>query len=274
YSPNSRRDVQLPPVYDEIPYCDCFKHGFAEFHQPLWWQPACPYLAFLPLRPDIRDAVELLLTHERAPPITWIAPTSISCTGAFRRVHDLRAHFMHSREWFSQFMGGFSYAIAVSITLHHDNLHQGVPHWFSFLSERGYSQIWLSGVMSSIVATFDSSVNRAGVFVHSAIIPSWKAFFEKCQARNEHLKARETDKQRQSRESREKNPPVKRTKVFLWKRIEGGGYRRESFYQAENGMHLDAYNKCQKIYDAFSNEWDCCSEFGEPSQGDFADDDD
>ncbi|KAF8798504.1 hypothetical protein BYT27DRAFT_7264657 [Phlegmacium glaucopus] len=317
YSPNSRRDVQLPPVYDEIPYCDCFKHGFAEFCQPLWWQPACPYLAFLPLRPvfagvpfqdlfhisyfprlcyggfminpqtilgwarlekDIRDAVELLLTHERAPPIMWIVPT----------------------EWFSQFMGGFSYATA----------------------------IWLSGVMLSIVATFDSSVNRAGIFIQlhqrhrdqfsidwlcdfavplqevgtfltrsptpqpqpqptpepqtqafdcaasSAIIPSWKAFFEKRQARNEHLKARETDKQRQSRESREKNPPVKRTKVFLWKRIEGGGYRRESFYQAENGMHLDAYNKRQKIYDAFSNEWDCCSEFGEPSQGDFADDND
>ena len=33
-------------------------------------------------------------------------------------------------------------------------------------------------------------------------------------------------------------------------------------------MHLDFYSKNQKIYDAFSNEWDCCSKFGEVSQDD------
>lgn len=107
----------------------------------------------------------------------------------------------------------------------------------------------------------------------SALIPSWKAFFEKRRARNEVLKTRETSKQRQARESREKNPPIKRTKVFLWRREENGEYRRESFYQAENGMHLDAYGKNQKIYDAFSNEWDCCEEFGALSPDEFLDDD-
>ena len=105
----------------------------------------------------------------------------------------------------------------------------------------------------------------------STVIPSWKAFFEKLRAQNELLKARETPKQRQARESHEKNPPVKRTKIFLWRREENGGYRWESFYQAENGMHLDAYGKNQKIYDAFSNEWDCCEEF---SPDEFLDDDD
>jgi hypothetical protein len=104
----------------------------------------------------------------------------------------------------------------------------------------------------------------------SALIPSWKAFFEKRRARNELLKTRETPKQQQARESREKNPPVKHTKVFLWRREENGEYRRESFYQAENGMHLDSYGKNQKIYDAFSNEWDCCEEF---SPDEFPDDD-
>jgi len=107
----------------------------------------------------------------------------------------------------------------------------------------------------------------------STVIPSWKAFFEKRRARNELLKARETPKQRQARESREKNPPVKRTKVFLWRREENGEYRRESYYQAENGMHLDTYGKNQKIYDAFSNEWDCCEEFGALSSDEFLDDD-
>src|SRR6202522_2297745 len=76
---------------------------------------------------------------------------------------------------------------------------------------------------------------------------------------------RETPKQRQSRESREKKPPTRRTKVFMWRRLEDGGYRRESYYQAENGVHLDTYGENQKIYDAFSNEWDCCHEFGELS---------
>jgi hypothetical protein len=105
------------------------------------------------------------------------------------------------------------------------------------------------------------------------VIPSWKAFFEKRRARNELLKARETPKERQSRESREKNPPTKKTKVFLWSRTESGDYRRESFFQAENGMHLDTYGEKQKIYDAFSNEWDCCSEFGESSDNEFWDED-
>jgi len=38
-------------------------------------------------------------------------------------------------------------------------------------------------------------------------------------------------------------------------------------------MHLDAYGKNQKIYDAFSNEWDCCEEFGAISPDEFLDDD-
>jgi hypothetical protein len=46
YSPNSQRDVQLPLVYNDIPFRSCFKDSFAEFRQPLWWQPACLYLAF------------------------------------------------------------------------------------------------------------------------------------------------------------------------------------------------------------------------------------
>jgi len=50
YSPNSRRDVQLPRVYDGI-FRDPFKHEITEFHQPLWWHPTFPYLPFLPIRP-------------------------------------------------------------------------------------------------------------------------------------------------------------------------------------------------------------------------------
>jgi hypothetical protein len=82
--------------------------------------------------------------------------------------------------------------------------------------------------------------------------------------------ARETPRERQSRESREKKPPTKKTKVFLWSRNEGGGYTRESFFQSENGAHLDSFGENQKVYDAFSNKWDCCEEFGEFTDHDFA----
>ena len=104
----------------------------------------------------------------------------------------------------------------------------------------------------------------------SVVIPSWKEFFENRRLRNEHRMARETPRERQSRESREKNPPTKKTKVFLWSRNEGGGYTRESFFQSENGAHLDSFGENQKVYDAFSNEWDCCEEFGEFTDHDVA----
>ena len=204
FSPNSLRDVQVPPVYDETPYRNCFENSFAEFRQPLWWQPAYPYLAFIPLRPnfagvpfqdlfhisyfprlrhggfminpqiilgwarlerDIREAVNCILAHEHAPPIAWIIGTALGCTGSYKRVHTLRTNFEHSKEWFSLFMGCLSYAIAVSITHRQELFNEPVPHWFSFLSQRGFSQIWLSGVRSSMVACFDSCINRVGVFV-------------------------------------------------------------------------------------------------------------
>lgn len=122
-------------------------------------------LGWARLERNIKDAVELLLSHERAPAITWIAPTSLGCTGVFKRVRDLRAYFTHSKDWFSLFMGSLSYAIAVSISHHQECLYDEMPHWFSFLNEREYSQIWLSGIRSSLVATFDLSVDRVGVFV-------------------------------------------------------------------------------------------------------------
>jgi hypothetical protein len=50
--PNSQRDVQLPLVYNDILFRHCFKDSIAEFCQTLWWQPACPNLAFVPLRPS------------------------------------------------------------------------------------------------------------------------------------------------------------------------------------------------------------------------------
>src|SRR5882762_11846791 len=204
YSPNSRRDVQVPPVMNDIPFRNCFKDSFTEFRQPRWWQPACPYLAFIPLRPsftgvpfqdlfhisyfprlphagfmidpqiilgwarlekDIRDAVDYLLAHEHAPPIAWIIPTALGCTGSFKRANTLRTCFKRSKEWFSVFMGCLSYAIAVSLTHRQEFFNEPMPHWFSFLSQRNYPQIWLSGINSSMVTCFDSYIDRVGIFI-------------------------------------------------------------------------------------------------------------
>lgn len=204
YSPNSRRDVQLPRICNTIPLRDCLKDDFAEFRRPLWWHPSCPYLPFIPLRPsfagvpfqdlfhisyfyrlrhagfmidpqiilawarlerDIRDAVDLLLAHEHAPPIAWIVPTALGCTGSFSRAKAIRTNYNHSKEWFSLFMGCLSYAIAVSITRRGEPLDEPMPHWFSFLSLRDFSQIWLSGLRSSMVTNFHLCVDRVGVFI-------------------------------------------------------------------------------------------------------------
>lgn len=204
YSPNSARNVQLPPVYKDIPFRDSSKHDFTEFRQPLWWQPACPYLAFLPLRPvfagvpfhelfhvpsffprlrsgfmldnqiilrwaviekDIKDAIEMLLIHEQVSQVTWISRSALGCTGPFRQAYLLRGHVINTRNWFTMWMAGLSYAIALSITIRNEGFQEEMPHWFSFLSSQGWSQIWLSGIRSSPVASFDPSIDRVGVFV-------------------------------------------------------------------------------------------------------------
>lgn len=117
------------------------------------------------LEKNIRDATEILLAHEHVPAITWLIPMSISCTGIFHQAHHLCNNFMYSKDWFSLYMGGLSYAIAVSISHCQEPIHEEMPHWFSFLHEQECSQIWLSGIRLSVVATFDSSVDQVGVFV-------------------------------------------------------------------------------------------------------------
>ena len=49
-------------------------------------------------------------------------------------------------------MGALSYAVAVSITHRQEIFNKQIPHWFSSLSQWDFSQIWLSGLRSSIVA--------------------------------------------------------------------------------------------------------------------------
>ena len=95
-------------------------------------------LGWARLEKDIRDAVNLLLVHERVPAIAWLVPTTLGCQGVFNRVHTLCTQFKHSKEWFSLLMGALSYAITVSITHHQEIFDEAMPHWFSFLSQRDF----------------------------------------------------------------------------------------------------------------------------------------
>ena len=204
YSPNSKYTVKRPRVYDEIPLRKAAKNYFSEFLEPLWWLPSCPYLPFIPVRPvyegvpfqelfnmqlyfprfragfifenkyilgwarverRLLDSIRTLLNHYKIPEVTWIASTALGCTGAFERPSDLRDSVKNSRLWFSQWMAGMSYAIAISKSLEEESLDEIFPYWFGFLSDQRFKQIWLSGLRSSLVSTFSPSVDRVGVFV-------------------------------------------------------------------------------------------------------------
>lgn len=204
FSPNSRRDVTLPMPYNQIPSRDSKRHTFSEFLEPQWWLADCAYLPFIPVRPmyagvpfqELFDvplhfpryrtgflldykyilgwarvqklliqSINALLTHHHAPPVTWIASSALGCTGAYDRAGDLRKSVVNSRLWFSQWMAGLSYAIAISKTFQNESLDEIFPYWFSFLSDQRFKQVWLSGLSSSQVSTFSPSVDRVGVFL-------------------------------------------------------------------------------------------------------------
>lgn len=75
----------------------------------------------------------------------------------------------------------------------------------------------------------------------------------------------ESEVERGRRQSREKQPAIVRAKVFVWEKVESLGgeecYRRTRVPQAENGDTLARYQPCQRLYCAFSNEWDLCEDF-------------
>ena len=86
---------------------------------------------------------------------------------------------------------------------------------------------------------------------------------------------KETPKQQQSREDCQKKPPTEKCKVYVWRQDRGSGYTCESIFQSENEDKLDFCRRNQKVYEAFSNCWDLCKDFGavEPDEFDPNDDD-
>jgi hypothetical protein len=108
---------------------------------------------------------------------------------------------------------------------------------------------------------------------------SMDQFFSRQRQRHEQLKEKETDKQRSSREAREKFqssypiPGKKGASVFYWDDVDG--FRiRTPLPRSQVDRMWDRWKSTEKVYNGFANCWDCCSLFGddEPDDSDSEDD--
>jgi hypothetical protein len=95
---------------------------------------------------------------------------------------------------------------------------------------------------------------------------TWKAFFERRARKNAEKEKNASAKDREARLNRAKAnkthqaPGRKGPRVFYWEEIDG--FRiRTLWTRGETEMSFDSYKNSQRIYDAFSNAWDCCTEF-------------
>ncbi|KAG5642707.1 hypothetical protein DXG03_002310 [Asterophora parasitica] len=93
----------------------------------------------------------------------------------------------------------------------------------------------------------------------------FSAFFASRKESHLRTEAEETDKDRQARLDRERNPPTALTKVFTWEELfdEMGTYKRIAISRWQRTQALDLYRPDQKRYNPYCNEWDCCDELGD-----------
>lgn len=98
---------------------------------------------------------------------------------------------------------------------------------------------------------------------------TWQNFFARRLEVNQRRLVHETARQRQSRLAKEevaaKNLPPGRkgSNVFRWEEVKGFRIRRAVGYKFYNLWWTD-YSRVQRKYDSFHDEWDVCTEFGDP----------
>lgn len=103
--------------------------------------------------------------------------------------------------------------------------------------------------------------------------PEWITFFREREDAHAQILKTEKPKSRQARENRMREPATASAKVFEWFRSEKEGvlYERLPVLGKARVETLDGYGEAQKRYDAFFNEWDCCTEWGEDDDTDLGD---
>lgn len=90
-------------------------------------------------------------------------------------------------------------------------------------------------------------------------------FFAARQKRQEELMKVESAVDRQRRESREKKPGTIHATMYVWEKTQSSGglelYKRVKVNKKENEDVFAFYRSHQRVFNAFSNEWDFCEEF-------------
>ncbi|KAG6905969.1 hypothetical protein DXG01_016612 [Tephrocybe rancida] len=96
------------------------------------------------------------------------------------------------------------------------------------------------------------------------------AFFAAREARNARRLVSETVADRQIRLNRERKPPKASAKVFIWEADESNPthWVRVPVRKIDREQTLGEYSGEMSRYDSFTNEWDCCEEFGPPERED------
>ena len=94
-------------------------------------------------------------------------------------------------------------------------------------------------------------------------------FFSAREKRQAEMIKLESAKDRQRRESRERDRPIKNTTMYTWEKVRSSGgrelYMRVRVNKREHEDVYDRYRKTERLYNALSNEWDFCEDFCFPT---------
>jgi hypothetical protein len=96
-------------------------------------------------------------------------------------------------------------------------------------------------------------------------------FFSAREKRQAEMIRMESAKDRQRRESRDRDRPIKNTTMYTWEKVRSSGGRELYMrVRVNKRQHEDVYNmygRTERLYNAASNEWDFCKDFSFPAVG-------
>ena len=134
-------------------------------------------------------------------------------------------------------------------------------------SSSAWAASWAEVASSSEVAPAmpSSSHLLTSVEDKGKIFNHYNDFFAARAKRQKEMMKVESPRDRQARESRARNPGVKNAKIYEWEKTQSSGgrevYQRVKINKKRNEDVYCFYKPHQRLFNAFSNEWDLCEEF-------------
>lgn len=98
----------------------------------------------------------------------------------------------------------------------------------------------------------------------------WKEWLAKRKAREAKILAAMSSSDRRSMIDRERQPPKKKCRVYVWRTGDDGALKREAVTSRENEDTLADFGRKQKVYSAVFNEWDCWDDMGQKDEDEIA----